>query len=140
MSEENVEIVRRVWNEFQAGLERGDPGAFFDLDVVPDDYEFVLAEQPLDVKPDWTGREEFVEFVRIWTEGFEDYSIQLVRLIDAGSNRVVAVVRQRGTGAGSGATVEFRIGQVFELEGGRLIRCTSYNSDTEALEAAGLSE
>jgi len=30
MSEENVEIVRRVVEEFQAGLGRGDPGAFFD--------------------------------------------------------------------------------------------------------------
>ena len=27
MSEENVENVRRSWEEFQAGMERGDPGA-----------------------------------------------------------------------------------------------------------------
>ena len=31
MSEENVEIVRRqIWRGFQAGMERGDPGAVFD--------------------------------------------------------------------------------------------------------------
>ena len=139
MSQENVEIVRRVLNEFLVGLERGDPGAFFDLDVVPNDYEFVLAE-PIDLKPVWIGREEFVEFMRTWTEGFEDYSIQLERLIDAGGNRVVAVMRQHGTGTASGATGEVRMGQVFELEGGRLIRCTTYLNDTDALEAAGLSE
>ena len=139
MSEENVEIVRRVWNEFQAGVERGDPGAFFDLDVVPDDYEFVLAE-PIDLKPVWIGREDLAEFMRTWTEGFEDYSIQLERLIDAGGNRVVAVMRQHGTGTASGATGEVRMGQVFELEGGRLIRCTTYTNDTGALEAAGLRE
>ena len=139
MSQENVEIVRRVWNEFQAGLERGDPGAFFDLDVVRDDYEFVLAE-PIDLEPVWIGRDEFAEFMRIWTEGFENYSVQLERLIDAGGNRVVAVLRQHGTGTGSGATGEVRTGQIFELEGGRLVRCTTYTNDTAALEAAGLSE
>jgi hypothetical protein len=89
--------VRRVLNEFLVGLERGDPGVFFDLDVVPNDYEFVLAE-PIDLKPVWIGREEFVEFMRTWTGGFEDYSIQVERLIDAGGNRVVAVLRQHGTG------------------------------------------
>ena len=64
-----MEIVRRVLNEFLVSLERGDPGAFFDLDVVPNDYEFVLAE-PIDLKRVWIGREEFVEFMRTWTPRF----------------------------------------------------------------------
>jgi hypothetical protein len=34
MSEENVEIVRRVIKAFETGLERGDPGAAWDTGLV----------------------------------------------------------------------------------------------------------
>ena len=36
--------------------------------------------------------------------------------------------------------VELYIGQVWEVEGGRLTRVTNYMSQSDALEAAGLSE
>jgi hypothetical protein len=43
MSQENMEIVRRVFEEFQrAGLERGDPGAFFDSETAADDYKWIV--------------------------------------------------------------------------------------------------
>jgi hypothetical protein len=82
MSEENVEKVRRAIEEFGAGVERGEPGAFFDLEFMADDYEWVVA-QAFEGREVWTGREEFVEFVRTWTEEFDDWSFQTVRLIDA---------------------------------------------------------
>jgi ketosteroid isomerase-like protein len=41
MSEENVEVVRRVFEAFNAGFERGDPGAVFDLETVADDLEWM---------------------------------------------------------------------------------------------------
>jgi ketosteroid isomerase-like protein len=69
MSKQNVEIVRRVFEKFQAGMEGGDPGALFDSDAVAEDHEWIVAT-PLDGKSIWRGREEFVEFVRIWTEQF----------------------------------------------------------------------
>ena len=43
MSQENVEIVRRLWQDFQAGLERGDPGAWFDREAVADDLEWIVS-------------------------------------------------------------------------------------------------
>jgi ketosteroid isomerase-like protein len=139
MSRENVEKVRRAIEEFRAGLERGDPGAFFDLDFVTDDYEWVVA-QAFEGREVWTGREEFVEFVRSWTEQLDDWSPQVDRLIDAGDNRVVALVHQSATGKESGVPVEWEMGQVYELEEGRMVRVTNYLSQVEALEAAGLSE
>src|SRR5215208_5051149 len=42
MSEENVQIVRQVVEEFEAGMERGDPGAAFDTGAIADDYEHIL--------------------------------------------------------------------------------------------------
>ena len=74
MSQQNVEIVRRVFVEFQAGLERGDPGAAFDTGTVAAEAEWVTPE-PLDGRSVWRGREEYVDFVRTWTEEFEDWSV-----------------------------------------------------------------
>jgi ketosteroid isomerase-like protein len=86
------------------------------------------------------GRDGFVEFVRIWTEGFEEWSIRVERLIDAGNDRVVALTRQTAIGKGSGVPVELYVGQVWELEDGRVARVTNYMTQSDALQAAGLSE
>jgi ketosteroid isomerase-like protein len=141
VSQENVEIMRRVLEDFQAGMERGDPGAWFDSEAVADDYEWtfetdaVLGEGTLV----WRGREGFVEFMRGWTEDFEGWSIS-VELIDAGDDRVVGLTHQSATGKGSGVPVEADVGQVYELEDGRLARTRNYLSHAKALEAAGLEE
>ena len=135
-----MEIVRRVIEEFQAGVERGDPSAFFDLETVADDYEWifepgaVIAERTV-----WSGREGFEEFMRDWIEDFEGWSIR-VELIDAGDDRVVGLTHQSATGRGSGLPVEADVGQVYELENGRMLRVRNYLSHAEALEAAGLRE
>ena len=139
MSRENVEITRRLWQEFQAGMERGDPGAWLDSEAVADDFEWVMAT-PLEGKSVWRGREEYVEFIRTWTDEFQDWSIRVERLIDAGDDRVVALIRQSAMGKASGVPVELNMGQVSEFEDGRLIRVRNYLSHAEALEAAGLSE
>ncbi len=139
MSQENIEVVRRSWEEFQAGMERGDPGALFNSEGVADDLEWI-SDAPLDGRTIWRGREEFVEFVRTWTEAFEDWSIRIERLIDAGDDRVVVLTHQSATGKGSGAPVELKLGQVVELQGARQIRVTNYLTHAEALEAAGLRE
>jgi ketosteroid isomerase-like protein len=139
MSEENVEVVRRGLEELQSGVERGDPGAAFDLGIVADDFEWILAG-PFEGRSVWRGRKGWVEFMRMWTEQFDDYSLQVERLIAADDDRVVALIRQSGTGKESGVPVEWDSAAVSELKGGRIIRTTNYNSHAEALEAAGLSE
>ena len=139
MSQENVEIVRRSWEEFQAGMERGDPAAIFDLGLAAEDFEWIVPE-PLPDRLVWRGREEFVEFICTWTAEFDNWSIRLERLIDAGEDRVVSLTVQTATGKGSGVPVDLNVGQVVELEDGRQVRVTNYLSHAEALEAAGLSE
>ena len=139
MSEENVEIVRRLFDAFQAALARNDPGAWFDSEALADEAEWILF--PGFPGPEsYRGRDGFVEFMRTWTEDFEDWSIELERLIDAGDDRVVALFRQRATGKGSGVPVELHFAQVHELMGHRVIRVRNYAEATEALEAAGLQE
>ena len=138
MSQENVEVVRRVIKEFQAGMERGELGLLFDSEfVAADDFEWILVE-PLDGRSVWVGPDEFIEFIHMWTEQFEDWSVQIEDVIDAGENGVVALTSQSAIGRESGVPVELKIGQVWEVEAGRAIRARNYLTHAEALEAAGL--
>jgi ketosteroid isomerase-like protein len=139
MSQENVEIVRRMYEEWWAGLERDDPGAVFDSEAVADDAEWITPQFE-GTRQVWRGREEYVEWFRTWTEEFEDWSLRVERLIDAGQDRVVALTHQSGTGRESGAPVEFKVGVVLELKDRRVVRARSYFSYAAALEAAGLPE
>jgi ketosteroid isomerase-like protein len=139
MSEENVEIVSRIAEGFQRGLEHDYPGALFDTGLLADDAEWVL-QDPFEGKSVWTGRQEYIEFMRAWTGEFGDFLLQFEALIGAGDDRVVAIYRQRATGKGSGVPVEWHGGIVIELRNGRVNRMTNYPEPAEALEAAGLSE
>jgi ketosteroid isomerase-like protein len=140
MSQENVEVVRAIYEAWWAGLERDDPGAVFDSGTVADDFEFILEGFEFEGRSVWRGREEYVEWFRTWTGEFEDWSLQVERLIDAGHDRAVALTHQSGTGKASGVPVEVDLGAVFELKDGRVVRMRTYLTHTEALEAVGLSE
>jgi ketosteroid isomerase-like protein len=139
MSQENVEVVRKAIDGFQAGLARGDPGAVFDSGTIAPDAEWIPAPNTLGVRPVYRGREGFIEFMGTWTEDFE-WAIDVERVLDAGDHRVLALFHQHATGKRSGATVELHMGQLYELENGRVIRVRNFNDRADALEAAGLQE
>jgi ketosteroid isomerase-like protein len=140
MAQENVEIVRRLYEEWWAGLKRDDPGAVFDSEAVAHDAEFTVEGGMLDGRSVWRGREEYVEWFRSWTGEFEDWSLEVERLIAAGQDRVVALTCQSGTGRTSGVPVEFKVGAIWEFGDGRVVRSRSYLTHADALEAAGLRE
>jgi ketosteroid isomerase-like protein len=140
MSEENVEIVRQLFEGFQASLDQDKLGGAFDLGLIDKDHEWILTEGSFEGRSVWRGREGWVEFMRLWADQFDGLSLQVSRLIDAGPNRVVALLHQSGTGRESGVPVEWDNGAVLELRDGRVIRTTNYLSHAEALEAAGLPE
>ena len=139
MSQENVEIVRRLIEQWWTGLERGDPGAPFDTGAVADDLEWIVPE-PLPDRLVWRGREGFLDWLRTWTGEFENWSAQSEQVIDAGHDRVVALTHQSGIGKVSRVPVELDIGMVWELKNGRVVRIRNYLSHAEALAAAGLEE
>jgi ketosteroid isomerase-like protein len=138
MSQQNVEIARRLWEKVQDGVARGDPGAWFDSDAVAGDLEWILPA-PLDGKSVWRGREEYVEFTRTWTDQFHDWSIRAERLIDAGDDQVVVVTHQTAIGRESGVPVVLQLWQLAHIKDGRHVPVRNYLTAAEALEAAGLS-
>src|SRR4051794_10938282 len=137
MSQENVEIVRQVFELFREGMERGDAGAWFASEHVAEDIEWITPGVGLGT---YRGRAAFIEFMASWTEDFEAWSFELERLIAAGDDRVVGLFLQTATGRASGVPVELHQGLLYELEGGQIVRIRNYLDRAKALEAAGLSE
>src|SRR5688500_8412350 len=142
MSQENIEIVRRLFHVYLEALDRGDLDLWFNSDDLAEDFEWVMpGEGGLGLPSSYRGREGFREFMQTWTqEQFQDWSIELERLIDAGGDRVVAFFHQRAVGRASGVPVDLRMATLYELEGGRIVRMRHFLDREVALEAAGLSE
>ena len=137
MSQQNVDVVRRAFEEFKEGLAQGDPAAPFASGLNHPDAEWVLPPNSPGFRQLYRGRAGFLEFMKTWTEDFE-WAIELERVIDAGDDRVVAIFHQRATGKGSGVPVELRMALLYELQDARIVRMTNFLDPAEALEAAGL--
>jgi ketosteroid isomerase-like protein len=140
MSEENVEIVRMVFETFKASVKSGDfrsPDAI-EAGLLDADFEWVPATEI--TAESFRGSDGFARFMETWIEDFDRWSIELEQLVDAGGDRVVAIARQDATGKGSGAPVQLKFGVLYELEAGRVIRMRNFLDPAQALQAAGLSE
>src|SRR5688572_8033611 len=74
-------------------------------------------------------------------EAFEEVRSEVEEIIEAGEDRVVALLRARVRGKASGVPLDDqRFAIVFTFQGELIARADSYLSPAEALEAAGLSE
>ena len=73
-------------------------------------------------------------------EPYDDFSYEPVKIIDAGGNRVVVTLHQRGKPHGSDSWVEMDYGLVYTVEEGLISRVDFYGTPEAAIEAAGLHE
>ena len=141
MSEENVEIVRRVLERFQAMAEDRDFRStdLIEAGLIAPDFHWVPATEVPSAES-FRGVDEFAEFMETWTEDLEGWRFDAERVIDGDRDHVVAVVVQRATGKASGAPVDLRWGVLFEFKDGQVVKVEHFLKIEEALEAAGLSE
>ena len=86
------------------------------------------------------GLDEFLEFRAAWMEPYDDFSYEPVKILDAGANRVVATLHQRGKTHDSDSWVEMDYGIVYTVEEGLITRGDFYATPEQALEAGGLRE
>jgi ketosteroid isomerase-like protein len=133
MSQENVEIVRGMYRQ-------GDPSRFFEL--LHEGVQLDVSRMPL--LPDYPelvgGKEAALDLYRDYWDTWDDYVLEPAEVIDAGQDRVVVVLRERGSGRASGASFERTWCVVFTLRDGRIVRIEHFTERREALEAAGLRE
>ncbi len=134
MSQENVEIVRRIYDE---GLLDNDPGEWL-LEVATPDIEYV--NPPYAVEPGVRrGPVEVVRAMRAFGEVWEESRHELHELFDCGDVVVAAVtwyIRSRAARASSSD----QEAHTWALHEGRIARFEWGQDLATALEAAGLRE
>ena len=145
MSQENVEVVRRLLGPF----EQGDAVPLFRDETI--NASLRVASEPL--RPDFecvfvredVGRSAYfgLDGLRTawldWLEPWESYHPGVEDVIDAGDGRVVALTRDHARPKGSSAEVHFLRASMDGAER-QVARIESNWNRTEGLAAAGLGE
>ena len=131
MAQENVEIVRAMYEP----MAHGDFGAWADL---PDDFEFVASPELPDAGT-YRGAAA-VRWMTAWVESFDGHTIEATEITDAGGDKVLVAILQRGRPRGSQTVVEGQWWVVMTLRGDELARAEVFPERTQALEAAGVQE
>ncbi len=135
MSEENVEIVRGVYDAWQRG-------------------DFEAALEPFHEDVEWfgppdisraggggvaRGHEGVSRSIGRWMGAWGELRFELRDLIDFG-DEVLAEGWQQGRGRGSGVEVSEEIFSVWTLRAGKIVRQRMFRDRAQALEAVGLSK
>jgi ketosteroid isomerase-like protein len=134
MSNENVEILRPIYDEwgkgrFEAGQELYEPEITVET-FMPDAAETVTMN----------GIGEFQRFVRDWLTQWDEYRVTGERFQAVGPDRVLVSGRQIATGHNSGVEVESPAFAIWTFRQGKVIRLSLHYDRDEALEVAGVSE
>jgi ketosteroid isomerase-like protein len=133
MSQENVELIRKLFHVYnqRSFVENED---LIDPDMVWD-----MSRVELPDATSYTGPSEFLDFMKIWEEGFASEHMEAKEIVDAG-DQVVVMVDHHGRGKLSGIEVGQRFAMVWTVRRGRAVRMELYRTREEALVAVGLSE
>jgi ketosteroid isomerase-like protein len=136
MSQENVELVRTVFDETRR---RGDPtprylAEYFDAEVEFHD-DPRAPEAGL-----YRGVEEVLAYWEQFIENFEEFKIEPEEFVDIGGERVLVLLIITTRGRGSSASVTMRIAWTFTVRDRLITRIEAFAEREEALKAAGLSE
>jgi ketosteroid isomerase-like protein len=131
MSQESVDVVRRMYDAFQSGDAEGAVDHFAP-DVTVD----------ATTRPDGEvgkGRESLWKIITSWVTAFEEWSEEIEEIRDLGDHVLVAAT-QRGRGKGSGVETELRYALLYRVEDGKISGMTFYDDVAGALEAVGRRE
>jgi ketosteroid isomerase-like protein len=127
MSQENVEIVRRMFEAYSTPTENA--AVYLSPEVV---------WNPVDEEPQH-GHDGVRAYNRRWESEWENLQTVAEEFVDAGDS-VLVTVYFAGRGRTSGIEVDTRMFEVYTLRDGLVIRMDEFTDRTEALEAVGLSE
>lgn len=134
MSRENVEIVRRA---FLAALRKPEPdfetvNALFDPD-----HELVSLISAVEGRS-FVGARGFREWLADIDATWDSWDAEMGEIQDVGGERVLAAFTFLGHSRGAGVALERPSWFVSTVRDGKLVRTESYESESQALEAAGM--
>jgi ketosteroid isomerase-like protein len=136
MSQENVEIVRRMYEAWLAQDERAVFETFdADIELNPDPEAAWVG-----IGQVYRGHAGMRSYMASVYEAFEGYRPEVEELIDVG-DQVLTLAIEHGKGRGSGADVQAnRTAHLWTLRDGRAVRLDLYLNRDKALKAVGLEE
>jgi ketosteroid isomerase-like protein len=132
MSEENVEIVRRIFDswakgDFRAGVEHLDPHVTF------------IVRPPLAEPVACVGPEEIRNYWRDFLSQWLGYVIEAKQLQPIGDT-VLASAVWRAEGRSTGIRMEVPFFMLFTFRGRKIVRLESIEDKDEVFQALGLEE
>lgn len=137
MSEENVEIIRRLMELNRSGPP--DQTIEVALSLIDPAVEFrsrITAVEGAEYRAHEGVREYFADLA----DAFREWRNEPEEIVEVSPDAVLADTRFLGVGRESGMEVELRSAIVCVLADGKCFRVLAYPTRAEALEAAGLSE
>jgi ketosteroid isomerase-like protein len=135
MSQENVEIVRKVFDhgfvrrDFDAALSLIDPEAVMDWSDSRAPYSSIYRGHA-EIRTAW------VE----WTEAWDEWNPYIKEAIEVDRETVVIVTLVNARGKGSGVRVDAQGASVWTVRDGKVIHAKLFQSKADALAATGLEE
>ncbi len=132
MSQENVEILRRLYAEWERGNFRATEG----LDP---NIRMVWADSMPVGEAESIGLDRVAEAMKRWLEPFGRLVLKAERIIEAG-DQVVVISDWRGSGKRSDVETTWRLGTVWTMRNGQAVSAVSYATPADALRAVGLRE
>jgi len=132
MSEQNAEIVRRIYGL----LNRGDAEGVIEL--CDDDFLMDMTERVFnpDIYRGHDGIRRFYDGVRDAWASYQ-WDVEETRITD---DTVVAMLHCEGQSREGGPGVDWRVAWLWKLRRGRAVSVRFYRHRAEALKAAGLQE
>jgi ketosteroid isomerase-like protein len=133
VSQENVDIVNALYDAFgRGGFDAA--AEFWDPSM---DYRAI--EGAVDDAGVLQGLEAYGRYLDDWIVAFDELQVEPEELIDAG-DQVVVVAHLTGRMKASDGEVDMRLGIVYTVRDGKIVRGREYATRHEALKAAGLEE
>jgi ketosteroid isomerase-like protein len=134
MSQENLEVVRRMLQAFADGGLNA-MAEFWDPDI-----DWRAAEGALDDVGELHGPVAVRRHIQDWIDTFDDFSVVVEELRDVGDDRVLTIQRLKGRAKLSSTETDMRYAMVSTVRDGKVVLGREYLRVEDALEAAGLRE
>jgi ketosteroid isomerase-like protein len=131
MSQENIEIVRGMWDAFVAG-----------------DVETALSCLSNDVEWDGTnlpdgrvgkGHQAVIDHAERWAAAWDDWTVDIEQIRAAQGEKVLVFIRERGRSR-SGLNMDERHAELYTVSDSKVVRRVGFSDPRDGLKEAGLSE
>jgi ketosteroid isomerase-like protein len=141
MSEENVELVRRAGENFNAFM-RGELSSEAFAETLDPQIEVHWRDRRTypDTPQHLRGVQDLIRFSEQYRATWADVVVEQVEIINAPEDRVLITVHQSSRGRESGVPMAIHFFEVDTLRDGRVRRIDYFRHRADALEAAGLRE